>query len=32
MMVLDETVNSKKMPDAERLELLWKIMQEGKPD
>ena len=32
MMVLDENVNSKKMPDAERLELLWKIMQEGKPD
>ena len=32
IMVLAEILTSKKMPDAERLELLWKIMQEGKPD
>jgi para-nitrobenzyl esterase len=32
ILVLDEVITSKKMPDAERLELLWKIMQEGKPD
>jgi para-nitrobenzyl esterase len=32
IMVLDEVPSIKILPDAERLELLWKIMQEGKPD
>lgn len=32
IIILDENISNKPMPDAERLDLLWKIMQAGKPN